>query len=189
MHKQTFGEILSGNHRVHTIISPFKIVLPYLALGLGYIFFSDFVISLLIKDPHNLQVIQSLKGAGFIITTSVLLYFLVKKHSDILIANYETLIAKIRNSEKELRLSEEKYITLFEESPIPMWIYDKESLRFSLVNKAAVLKYGYSKDEFYSMTIKDIRPSDDLGLLYSALNDRGNEKHKVWPSVFRHIDK
>jgi len=42
-----------------------------------------------------------------------------------------------------------------------MWIYDLSTLRFLEVNDSAVLQYGYSKDEFLSMTIKDIRLAEE----------------------------
>ncbi len=51
---------------------------------------------------------------------------------------------------------------LFEESPIPMWIYDESSLRFLSVNAAAINYYGYKRDEFLRMTIQDIRPKEDV---------------------------
>lgn len=189
MHKAVLEEKFSEDEKVSEIISPLKITIPYLAFGLIYIFFSDYIIAFLFKDPDNLHAVQSMKGAVFIIVTSSLLYFLVKKHAGILTNYYETLIYRIRLSEKELKQSEENYFTMFDESPLSMWIYDKESLKFKLVNNAAVNKYGYSKEEFYEMTIKDIRPADDLGLLYASINERGDEKHKVWPNVFRHQDK
>lgn len=52
-----------------------------------------------------------------------------------------------------------------------MWIYDIHSLAFLEVNEAAVKHYGYSRDEFLKMTIKDIRPPEDIPLL---LNDVAN---------------
>lgn len=51
---------------------------------------------------------------------------------------------------------------LFENHPLPMWIYDLKSLAFLEVNDAAVEKYGYSRAEFRKMTIKDIRPREDV---------------------------
>ena len=46
-----------------------------------------------------------------------------------------------------------------------MWVFDVETLRFLAVNEAAVHKYGYSADEFLSLTIEDIRPEADVPLL------------------------
>lgn len=54
---------------------------------------------------------------------------------------------------------------LFEACPDPMWIFDAEDLRFLAVNDAAVTTYGYSREEFLTMTIADIRPQEDVGPL------------------------
>ncbi|HRQ24103.1 MAG TPA: PAS domain S-box protein, partial [Anaerolineales bacterium] len=51
---------------------------------------------------------------------------------------------------------------LFRSHPIPMWIYDLETLAFLEVNNAAVEKYGYSRGEFLALAIKDIRPAEDV---------------------------
>ena len=51
---------------------------------------------------------------------------------------------------------------LFEASPLPMWVYDAETLAFLAVNDAAIRHYGYSRDEFLAMTIRDIRPPEDV---------------------------
>ena len=61
-------------------------------------------------------------------------------------------------AERALRESEEKYRYMFANNPQPMWIYDLESLAFLEVNSAAIHHYGYSREEFLSMTLKDIRP-------------------------------
>lgn len=73
--------------------------------------------------------------------------------------------------EKQISLSEEHYRNLFENNPIPMWLFDFKTLQFLKVNEAAVNHYGYSNDEFLTMTIKDIRPPEDIPLLMSKLAD------------------
>ncbi|HDR46459.1 MAG TPA: sensor domain-containing diguanylate cyclase, partial [Geoalkalibacter subterraneus] len=50
----------------------------------------------------------------------------------------------------------------FEANPHPMWVYDLETLAFLAVNDSATNRYGYSREEFLGMTIKDIRPSDEV---------------------------
>ncbi|MCL5030266.1 MAG: PAS domain S-box protein [Bacteroidetes bacterium] len=80
-----------------------------------------------------------------------------------------------------------QYRILFESNPYPMWIYDLESLKFLEVNDAAVEKYGYSKNEFYELTLKDIRPEKDVKLL---LDNVKNETSKYqWSSGWRHKKK
>ena len=58
---------------------------------------------------------------------------------------------------------------LFANNPIPMWIYDPSTLCFLEVNDAAQRVYGYSREEFLSMTIADIRPAADLPKLRDNL--------------------
>ncbi len=68
-------------------------------------------------------------------------------------------------AETRLQESEARYRLLFENNPQPMWVYDLETLAFLAVNRAAVSHYGYSREEFLSMTIGDIRPKEDLSRL------------------------
>jgi PAS domain S-box-containing protein len=71
--------------------------------------------------------------------------------------------------EEALRKSEAQYRLLFESNPQAMWVYDLTTLRFLAVNDAAVRHYGYSRAEFLDMTIKDIRPPEDIKLLEDYL--------------------
>ena len=72
-------------------------------------------------------------------------------------------------AEQKLRASEERYRELFEANPLPMWVFDRESWRFLAVNEAAVQQYGYSRDEFQTMTIQDIRPAEEVERLRESL--------------------
>ena len=65
----------------------------------------------------------------------------------------------------ELVASEQRYRLLFERNPLPMWVYDRETLRFLAVNEAAVRHFGYSRDEFHGMTVVDIRPEEERARL------------------------
>jgi PAS domain S-box-containing protein len=71
-------------------------------------------------------------------------------------------IVERRRAQEELRDSESRYRRLFEGNPVPMWVFDVTSLDFLSVNDAAVEHYGYSREEFLSMTIRDIRPPEDV---------------------------
>lgn len=59
---------------------------------------------------------------------------------------------------------------LFRSNPLPMWVYDAETLRFLDVNDAAVERYGYARERFLSMTIASIRPDEDVPALFRALD-------------------
>ena len=62
-----------------------------------------------------------------------------------------------------------EYRVLFDSNPYPMWIFDAETLAFLAVNDAAVRLYGFSRDEFLGMTIKDIRPQEEVPALLEYL--------------------
>jgi diguanylate cyclase (GGDEF)-like protein/PAS domain S-box-containing protein len=61
----------------------------------------------------------------------------------------------------EAKRREESFRLLFEGSPVPMWVIDRDSLRFLAVNEAAVAHYGYSRAQFMSMAITELRPPED----------------------------
>src|SRR5207244_4400081 len=70
-------------------------------------------------------------------------------------------IVERQQFQESLRHSEEHYRALFESNPHPMWLYDTESLAFLAVNEAALDCYGYRKEEFLAMTLKDLQaPSE-----------------------------
>lgn len=71
-------------------------------------------------------------------------------------------ISEKKKAEEALRASEANYRRLIEGNPQPMWIYDIDSLRILEVNEAAISKYGYTRSEFLKMTIKDLRPEEEI---------------------------
>ncbi len=74
-----------------------------------------------------------------------------------------------KRAEEALRQSEQRYHLLFDSNPHPVWVYDLKTLAIQDVNHSAIRNYGYSREEFLSLTIKDIRPPEDVpALLESA---------------------
>ncbi len=92
-----------------------------------------------------------------------------------------------RLAEKELRESEESYRFMFENNPLPMWIFDIESLAFLAVNEAAIKHYGYSREEFLTMTIKEIRPPEDVPAFIKYLYAVSGEVRKG--NIVKHLKK
>lgn len=87
-----------------------------------------------------------------------------------------------------LEASEKRYSDLFHLSPLPMWVYDLQTYRFLDVNKAAIALYGYSREEFLSMSITDIRRPEDREELMEMMrkNVRPQEYHSA---LVRHLKK
>jgi PAS domain S-box-containing protein len=92
-------------------------------------------------------------------------------------------ITERRRAEAALLDSEARYRKIFEANPHPMWVYDLETLAFLEVNDAAVAHYGFSREEFLSRTIADIRPPEDVPRLFeniSRVGERPVDKAGVW---------
>ncbi len=71
--------------------------------------------------------------------------------------------------EDRLVKSEEEYRLLFDGNPHAMWVFDEETLGFLAVNDAAVRLYGFSRAEFLAMTIREIRPVEEVPALLEYL--------------------
>ncbi len=89
-----------------------------------------------------------------------------------------------------------EYKKHFENGPIPMWIIDSSTMKFLIVNNAAVEKYGYTKEEFRRMSINDLLPPDEKELLPAGDNlkkkdfyDAGYRKYltKKGETFYTHI--
>ncbi|MGH6682584.1 MAG: PAS domain S-box protein, partial [Pseudolabrys sp.] len=81
----------------------------------------------------------------------------------------------------ELKHHERSFQLLFDRNPIPMWLMDRESLRFVAVNDAAVKHYGYTREKFLTMTAVDVRLPEDRDTfshyLHSGANSQGRH---IW---------
>ena len=93
-------------------------------------------------------------------------------------------VTEARHSEQALSESEQRYRVLFESNPQPIFVADRATLQILAVNEAAVREYGYSHAEFTSMTIKDLRPPEDVPDLLARLSnaasidERGPWRHR-----------
>jgi PAS domain S-box-containing protein len=100
---------------------------------------------------------------------------------DKLMATIKRELADRLTSEEKVVDSERNYRSLFESHPQPMWLYDVHTFAFLRVNDAAIARYGYSREEFLAMTVKDIRRTEDVPkFLELAANLPSFDKSGPW---------
>jgi len=85
----------------------------------------------------------------------------------------------------KLKESEKKYITLFEASPQPKCIYENKSYKFLQVNNAAKKHFGYTTDEYQSMTLLDLVPPEDIQSIKQFVDSQNREIGKTYTGRFR----
>jgi PAS domain S-box-containing protein len=93
----------------------------------------------------------------------------------------------VPRSKPESEAGDESFRLLFHNHPLPTWLYDLETLAFLEANDAAVKNYGYARDEFLRMTLKDIFLPGDMARLLESMTNL-----PLWPqhsSEWRHALK
>jgi PAS domain S-box-containing protein len=97
-------------------------------------------------------------------------------------------ITHIKRIEEALEVERERYQLLFDESPLPLLVYDADTLQYLDVNASAIATYGYTRDEFLKMTLMDLRPSSEVARLRTLLDDE-NAVQDGAMGVWRHQRK
>ncbi|PTX42642.1 PAS domain S-box-containing protein [Christiangramia gaetbulicola] len=94
-------------------------------------------------------------------------------------------ITELTLVQEKLEESEMKYRSLFDASPLPMWVLDRVNLRFLKVNKAAIELYGYTEEEFSEMTVKDLWVPGQDEIINPIISENQNEFFQVKLSHFK----
>jgi two-component system cell cycle sensor histidine kinase/response regulator CckA len=98
-----------------------------------------------------------------------------------------TVYGRLRSQDRALREADERYRSLFEQHPLPMFVWDAESKRFVAANDAALEHYGYTRDELLAMAIWDIRPQEAIPQVQRLIERLPPGRH-VFPGL-RHRKK
>jgi two-component system cell cycle sensor histidine kinase/response regulator CckA len=94
---------------------------------------------------------------------------------------------RLRSLARTLRETEERYRALFEQHPLPMFVWDAESKHFIAANNAALEHYGYTREELLEMSVWDIRPQEAIPQVQRLIERLPPGRH-VFPGL-RHRKK
>lgn len=94
-----------------------------------------------------------------------------------------SLLAERDAAYRRQAVSEMRYRVLFESTPRPLWVYDATNLRILMVNEAAVRLYGFSREEFTALGVRDLDARDDSGstgpIGVATDPDEGEHRHRT----------
>ncbi|HEV8364229.1 MAG TPA: HD domain-containing phosphohydrolase [Gemmatimonadaceae bacterium] len=99
-----------------------------------------------------------------------------------LATSFNAMAEQIELGHMQLAGALERYRLMFDRNPVPMWVFARDTLRFLDVNTAAINHYGYSREEFLAMTLKDIRPTDEIPFLVSSISEplQTPSRQRIW---------
>jgi PAS domain S-box-containing protein len=106
-----------------------------------------------------------------------------------LVKNVKKLIVNLKNSNQQIKLSEERYRYLFENNPAYVIIWDLESMTVRDVNQAVVEKYGYTKEEWIGMSVLQYRPEEDHEKIVEFSKKMLEGAEPIARMVWRHLKK
>ncbi len=155
------GVTLANKVQQHTGDTPILILTGYADPDLARKILALGVSDFLIKDETNPEILYK-----------SIIYSLERKH----------YIDGLNKTKKT-------YQDLFNLSPQPMWLYDTVSLKFLDINEAAITKYGYTLEEFRSLTLKDIRPTNQIKFLEDSIAQHSLNPSSSFSGVFVHTLK
>jgi diguanylate cyclase (GGDEF)-like protein/PAS domain S-box-containing protein len=81
------------------------------------------------------------------------------------------ILTLLEEQKRDADVRSQEYRVLFESNPHPMWIFDMDTLRFLAVNDAAVAHYGYTAEQFRAMTLRDIRPPEEVERMEKSVQE------------------
>jgi PAS domain S-box-containing protein len=85
-------------------------------------------------------------------------------------------VTEARSLAESMRDSEHTHRLLFEQSPLPIWVVERETLKFLAVNDAAVRHYGYSRAEFLEMTLQDVHPAEGVPKMLADVASKDSDE-------------
>ncbi len=87
----------------------------------------------------------------------------------ILARSFDQMTQRLQISEQELKASEEKYRSLFDNDPNPILVFDRATFQIIDANIRATEKYGYSREELLQMSFRDLGDPEDAEKIRSSV--------------------
>lgn len=137
---------------------PLCLSLLYAAAGGAWLLVASWLLRHTVHDPALLVKAMFYKNLAFALGSGLLLYAQLRRYA-----------TRLSAAEQELKAATRRYRQLFAGTPLPVYVYDIETLQFLEVNDAAIDFYGYSREEFLAMRNSDIRPDADTERLRKVI--------------------
>jgi diguanylate cyclase (GGDEF)-like protein/PAS domain S-box-containing protein len=83
----------------------------------------------------------------------------------------------------DVKQREASFRLLFDSNPLPMFVFDRDTLTYLAVNDAAIEHYGYSRQQFLSMSVLDLRPQEDWARVKAAIEKPARPLESLWQHV------
>lgn len=144
-----------------------KIVAIYLVLGFLWIFLSDSTLEFFTTNAKQLTTFQNFKGYFFISITGFLLYGLISGYF------------------RRIGEANRQYELMFKDSPVPMWIYEIQTLQILSVNKAACQHHGLKEEDFLAKNMMDFLSQEAKNRLHSLIGALPQNQH--YSGTWEHV--
>jgi PAS domain S-box-containing protein len=110
----------------------------------------------------------------------------------ILANSFDQMTQRLQDSEQELKASEEKYRSLFDNDPNPIFVFDRLTFKIIDANVRATEKYGYSKEELLQMSFRDLGDPEDAEKIRSSVVEAcislPKVRHRKKDGSIMHVD-
>jgi len=99
-------------------------------------------------------------------------------------------VTEKKKAEEAIKASEERYRSLFFNNPMSIYIWDINTLEILEVNDTSQKEYGYTRDEFLSLNMKDLRKKENIQKYLSFVEELKNASaDTIMQGVWKHVRK
>jgi PAS domain S-box-containing protein len=106
--------------------------------------------------------------------------------------SFDQMTQRLQGSEQELKASEEKYRSLFDNDPNPIFVFDRSTFQIIDANIRATEKYGYTREELLQMSFRDLGDPEDAEKIRSSVVEAcifiPKVRHRKKDGSIMHVD-